>query len=249
MFGSFTEDETKSLLLRQSSTSGKKPDSTRKVEKAVEAEGLQFGSFHVETGKSVSGVNGQSSGQIGTVDGPVFFQHLTPFKKDDKVKSVKAANDHLLGVSETPKVNGSIESPISNVLKEPKADGIDLTSLSLHQNEGGHTYPSTSTKFHVLDGERVMDGDQNGAMPVSPVFVPKEEVQKAPNEPVAAVRDLQPRGLINSGNLCFLNATLQALLSCSPFVQLLHEIRNRSIPKVCFFDMFVLCTNFYLTYR
>lgn len=231
VFGSFTEDETKSLLLRQSSASGKKPDSTGKVEKAVETGGLQFGSFNVETGKSLSGVNGRSSGQIGTVDGPVIFQHLTPFKKDDKVKSVKAANDHLSGVSET-KVNGSIESPISNVLKELKTDGIDLTSLSLHQNEGGHTHPSTSTKFHVLDGERVMDGDQNGAMHVSPVFVPKEEVQKAPNEPVAAVRDSQPRGLINSGNLCFLNATLQALLSCSPFVQLLHEIRNRSIPKV-----------------
>ncbi|PQQ11380.1 ubiquitin carboxyl-terminal hydrolase 24-like [Prunus yedoensis var. nudiflora] len=43
---------------------------------------------------------------------------------------------------------------------------------------------------------------------------------------------LVPRGLINSGNLCFLNATLQALLSCSPFVQLLQELRTRKVPKV-----------------
>ncbi|TXG55916.1 hypothetical protein EZV62_017229 [Acer yangbiense] len=232
VFGSFTEDETKSLLLRQSSETAKKPDSSGKVEKVVEVKELQFGSLNVATGKSVDGANGLSSRQIGNVDGPVIFHPSTPLKKDDKVKSVKAANDHLPRVSGTPKVNGSIKSPINNFLKEPKADGIDLKSLSLNQNEGGHTYPSSSTKFHVLDGEKLKDGDQNGTMHVSPVLISKEEVQKAPKEPVAAVRDLLPRGLINLGNLCFLNATLQALLSCSPFVQLLHEIRNRNIPKV-----------------
>ncbi|KAK1552202.1 hypothetical protein Q3G72_012283 [Acer saccharum] len=232
VFGSFTEDETKSLLLRQSSKTAKKPDSSGKVEKVVEVKELQFGSLNVATGKSVDGANGLSSRQIGNVDGPVIFHPSTPLKKDDKVKSVKAANDHLPRVSGTPKVNGSIKSPINNFLKEPKADGIDLKSLSLNQNEGGHTYPSSSTKFHVLDGEKLKDGDQNGTMHVSPVLISKEEVQKAPKEPVAAVRDLLPRGLINLGNLCFLNATLQALLSCSPFVQLLHEIRNRNIPKV-----------------
>ncbi|KAK9058064.1 hypothetical protein SSX86_022904 [Deinandra increscens subsp. villosa] len=42
---------------------------------------------------------------------------------------------------------------------------------------------------------------------------------------------LVPRGLINSGNMCFLNATLQALLSCSPVVQLLQGIRSRIINK------------------
>ncbi|KAL5762599.1 hypothetical protein ACOSP7_018863 [Xanthoceras sorbifolium] len=233
VFGSFTEDETKSLLLRQSSGSAKKPDSSGKVEKALEEKELQFGSLNVETGKSLGGANGLSSGKFGTVDGPVILQPFTPLKKDDKVKNVKAANDHLPGVSETPTVNGSVMSPLSNPLKEPKADGMDLTSLSLYQNEGGHTYPSPSMKFHVLDdADKVKDGVQNGTMHVSPAFPSKEEVQKATNEPVAAVRDLLPRGLINSGNLCFLNATLQAILSCSPFVQLLNEIRNRNIPKV-----------------
>ncbi|KAK4841999.1 hypothetical protein QYF36_014034 [Acer negundo] len=232
VFGSFTEDETKSLLLRQSSETAKKPDSSGKVEKVVEVKELQFGTLNVATGKSVDGANGPLSRQIGNVDGPVIFHPLTPLKKEDKLKSVKAANDHLPRVSATPKVNGSIKSPINNFLKEPKADGIELKPLSLNKNEGGHTYPSSSTKFHVLDGEKLKDGDQNGTMHVSPVLISKEEVQKAPKEPVAAVRGLLPRGLINSGNLCFLNATLQALLSCSPFVQLLHEIRNRNIPKV-----------------
>ncbi|KAL8462238.1 hypothetical protein ACS0TY_033331 [Phlomoides rotata] len=41
-----------------------------------------------------------------------------------------------------------------------------------------------------------------------------------------------PRGLVNLGNLCFLNTTVQALLSCAPFFELLHELRNRDIPEV-----------------
>lgn len=44
---------------------------------------------------------------------------------------------------------------------------------------------------------------------------------------------LLPRGLVNTGNTCFLNASLQALLSCSPFVEFLQDLRDRTVPKVC----------------
>ncbi|KAH9315603.1 hypothetical protein KI387_024230, partial [Taxus chinensis] len=47
-----------------------------------------------------------------------------------------------------------------------------------------------------------------------------------------AMKIWQPRGLVNAGNLCFLNATLQALLSCAPFFQLLQTLRSRDIPEV-----------------
>ncbi|VAH26961.1 unnamed protein product [Triticum turgidum subsp. durum] len=50
----------------------------------------------------------------------------------------------------------------------------------------------------------------------------KEDYQNKP---------LLPHGLKNTGNICFLNATLQASLSCFPFVQLVQGLRNRSIPK------------------
>ena len=58
-----------------------------------------------------------------------------------------------------------------------------------------------------------------------------EKTSRSCGEVQTAVKRLQPRGLVNSGNLCFLNATLQALLSCSPFFQLLQTLRSRDIPE------------------
>ncbi|CAB4309597.1 unnamed protein product [Prunus armeniaca] len=53
-------------------------------------------------------------------------------------------------------------------------------------------------------------------------------------EAVKAASDSLPASLttLTERNLCFLNATLRALLSCSPFVQLLQELRTRKVPKV-----------------
>ncbi|CAL9020299.1 unnamed protein product, partial [Prunus brigantina] len=74
--------------------------------------------------------------------------------------------------------------------------------------------------------------EQNGRVDDLSASKVKGELQKCLNGPVTYSTVLLPRGLINSGNLCFLNATLRALLSCSPFVQLLQELRTRKVPKV-----------------
>ena len=59
--------------------------------------------------------------------------------------------------------------------------------------------------------------------------------------PPEGLLKVQPRGLLNTGNSCFANATLQALLSCPPFVDLLQGIRARAVPqvRVCYF--FLVC--------
>ncbi|PQQ02121.1 uncharacterized protein Pyn_01297 [Prunus yedoensis var. nudiflora] len=87
---------------------------------------------------------------------------------------------------------------------------------------------SLSNQFPSLE---LHNREQNGRVDDLSASKVKGELHKCLNGPVTVATVLLPRGLINSGNLCFLNSTLQALLSCSPFVQLLQELRTRKVPK------------------
>lgn len=226
VFGSFTEDETKSLLGKQS---------PGKVEKPVEKIELRFGSLNFGTGITFGNFDTTLNTQLASANGNVTSQSKSSVMKEKDVKVAKKGD----GVLGSPRENGSVGnsshgSPLSNGVDVLKTESIDLTSLHLSEKEGGPASPLQSSSFHVLDSEGIKDGDHDGTSNDSSIHVRKEDVWKATDGPLPAVKSLLPRGLINTGNLCFLNATLQALLSCSPFVQLLQELRIRDIPKVGF---------------
>ncbi|KAA8537298.1 hypothetical protein F0562_027015 [Nyssa sinensis] len=224
VFGSFSEDETR-LWLRQSSENATKP-----VEKY-----LQVGSSNFVTEICFGDFNGEQSSQ--SSKGPTFSQPSS-IQKDNKGKSTKTENVLLPGALGSLKENGGTHNsahytPLSNGNKEFKMiDGINLTTLCVSEYEGNPPNQFSTSKLHGLDNASSSKGNLNGTVDLSAVAHLEEESRKASNGSVIASRDLLPRGLINPGNLCFLNATLQALLSCSPFVWLLQGLRIRNIPKV-----------------
>ncbi|XP_021829506.1 ubiquitin carboxyl-terminal hydrolase 24-like, partial [Prunus avium] len=172
--------------------------------------------------------NGESSRPQNSVKGLSNVQPSSSLNKQNEVEAVKAANDSLPASLTTPTENGCTDNykngyAHSNGVKEATTDNIDAASLPLFNNEGG-----LSNQFPSLE---LQNREQNGRVDDLSASKVKGELQKCLNGPVTVSTVLLPRGLINSGNLCFLNATLQALLSCSPFVQLLQELRTRKVPK------------------
>lgn len=211
-----------------------------KVEKPVEKIELRFGSLNFGTGITFGNFDTTLNTQLASANGNVTSQSKSSVMKEKDVKVAKKGD----GVLGSPRENGSIGnsnhgSSLSNGVDVLKTESIDLTSLHLSEKEDGPASPLQSSSFHVLDSEGIKDGDHDGTTNDSSIHVRKEDVWKATDGPLPAVQSLLPRGLINTGNLCFLNATLQALLSCSPFVQLLQELRIRDIPKVCHFNFFL----------
>lgn len=75
-----------------------------------------------------------------------------------------------------------------------------------------------------------------GATPLARIA--STEVKAAPSLPaatwdvaqLAAAVPFERRGFVNSGNLCFANATLQALLGLYPFVALLRHLAQTPLP-------------------
>ncbi|XP_043723438.1 ubiquitin carboxyl-terminal hydrolase 24-like [Telopea speciosissima] len=237
IFGSFTEDEVRSF----------QQQSIKKTVQPLENKGLQFGSLDFATVESLDGFNGKPK-ETDSSKGSTNSHPSKPIIKDNLTKIVKTTNTASQRVSGSVKENGSAQSslisfPPSDGVKELEKISVDLSSLYVSQDEFTPPKQSTSSKLHGPDCGKSKDKNlpsisnstPNGiVVDTSSVLASKEVLQKAINGPTAAVRNSLPRGLINLGNLCFLNATLQALLSCSPFVWLLQELRSRDIPKIGF---------------
>ncbi|CAA3022401.1 ubiquitin carboxyl-terminal hydrolase 24 [Olea europaea subsp. europaea] len=221
LFGSFTGDETRSLL-NQNSTGSERPVGNAE---------LQVSSRKLVPELTFRNFNGISNIQFGFPNGPEEGSHpsessnFSDIQKGNEGLTTKLAEDK---VSKDLKENGTIGKSIHSCCNgnEVVIDDITFTGLRVSENENG-TRKSRSSILKDEEPHWKLKGIANNSSVEA-----QSEAHFKVDGPVVGVRDLLPRGLINSGNLCFLNATLQALLSCSPFVQLLQQLRNRNIPKV-----------------
>ncbi|GAB4827797.1 Ubiquitin carboxyl-terminal hydrolase 24 [Ancistrocladus abbreviatus] len=223
IFGSFTEDEIRSWQRKPSESNeglaGKKE--------------FQFGSLTFVTRTSFGSVNGESSKQINSSE-----KSRDLVKQDHVVKSSVNSKELQPGSEVTLKENGSVHnsnhlSLLSNGVNGMKVDSLDIALLSVSEHEAIDAKQSSNVKVQVAEGGHSQEKHftkihEEAQVPI----LSKEHMKNTSNGSILAIPDLVPRGLINSGNLCFLNATLQSLISCSPFVQLLQELKFRNIPKV-----------------
>ncbi|KAJ4880568.1 Ubiquitin carboxyl-terminal hydrolase 24 [Raphanus sativus] len=241
VFGSFTEHETRSLLEQKPINAPQKP-------KEKSAGSIQFGSFNPVT--EIFPVN-SANGELkkGQADRALKSRPSSSLKEDTSFQSAESQkrldasrpsssdnkiNDNAATLSgkhssgENVEENGIIKEvserkpPLNNGVA---ADPIGLEKLCVSDAESDSLCIASSSKFQALDTDVFSNDSSSGTT------IPKKSNQMAPTESVPAMKDFTPRGLINAGNLCFLNATLQALLSCSPFVQLLQGIQLQDIPK------------------
>lgn len=176
--------------------------------------------------------------------------------------SLSSISDKQVGIPNGPGDKQPYATPMVNEDFNDKPDTGLLPTLS--ENGGVHNSHhwshedqktvngSSFAALHVSDNNIEVDGKSisesvrnegvkvNGTFNGSSVHAHHKVAHPKADVPVLDARDILPRGLINSGNLCFLNSTLQALLACSPLVQLLQRLRTRNIPKVW------CCSNFFL---
>ncbi|KAK1678197.1 hypothetical protein QYE76_039045 [Lolium multiflorum] len=138
----------------------------------------------------------------------------------NNVKKVPLAG-HANNVKKT-EAKVSSPGPVSTVKKTESAvpSGVPVKNVS----SSTPTQGSSSAMQVAENGSTGVDAPITAA--------PVDEATPSLNKEAYQNKPVLPHGLKNTGNICFLNATLQAFLSCPPFVQLLQDLRNRSIPKV-----------------
>ncbi|XP_019164090.1 PREDICTED: ubiquitin carboxyl-terminal hydrolase 24-like isoform X2 [Ipomoea nil] len=215
IFGSFTEDEIRSLQ-------------GHPMKNDVE---ITFGSLDSATLRSVGILNSNPT----KVDYSRGAQPSKVFSKENSKNtsgSTEKATIPVIFSQENGSIGGS-DLGYHSTAHEVKPCNKAHQLLS---SEGSSVTPKESSikqesTVNVTNLSTSLDGVSLGESKDFNVGNCRQNVVKASNGPVNTIIYLLPRGLVNLGNLCFLCATLQALLSCAPFVQLLQELRTRDIPE------------------
>lgn len=214
IFGSFTEDEIKSLQ-------------TQPVKDDVM---ITFGSLDSETLRSV----GLFNSKLTNVDYSRWTQASQLASNGDCSQAPNIIEETLAVVTSGSEINNSVKClpgrygsaqklNISSHVRSPKCRNVsDVLHLASQMNGRNIVTESLSSCSELASVESSDGIPQNNS---------KKNSYQEVNGAVTAARNLIPRGLVNLGNLCFLNASLQALLSCSPFVELLQELRLCDIPQ------------------
>lgn len=169
-----------------------------------------FGSLDLETLRSV----GIFSTKLTELQSPNGSDRSVP---DNAPKETLPSDSGSIPVSEADVVE---ENGHASVVSD-SAHNFSINSTTELPGSNGHASRGSSENA-------VLHDSRNGTKHVKST----RSTYKVSNWPNPVHKTFLPRGLVNLGNLCFLNATLQALLSCTPFLELLHELRHRAIPEV-----------------
>jgi ubiquitin carboxyl-terminal hydrolase 10 len=237
LFGSFTEDETK-LFQGQPLTSP-----TKSVNKPCEIPGIQFGSLDLsvlslpKTSESITQcVVLPAKSIVGQTR--VVIKDTACSNKQETVRSSLPNGGPLLA-NGCPCANASPNN--GEVFEDiKKTEAVVPSSVAVKSTSNSNSEPKAASGAHKNDTKFTQKsnlnnkiiGNGNAIIDEHSVVAPAVEEVMNLNKKSFPSMPLLPHGLKNTGNICFLNATLQALLSCSPFVHLLQDLRNRSIPKV-----------------
>ncbi|XP_062190060.1 ubiquitin carboxyl-terminal hydrolase 24-like [Phragmites australis] len=236
LFGSFTEDETK-LFQGQPLKSP-----TKSVDKTWELPEIQFGSLNLSVLSLQKASNPIDKDVVLPAKSIGVQNRAITNTKDaacsNKKETVKSSlsNGGPLLANGSPTANVSPNNGIFENVKKTGAvvpSGVPVKNISSsapHTASEVHKDGIKCTQSSNLDKEISENGRPVVDTPI--VAAPADEAATSFNKKASQNMPLLPHGLKNTGNICFLNATLQALLSCSPFVHLLQDLRNRSIPKV-----------------
>ncbi|CAH9122960.1 unnamed protein product [Cuscuta epithymum] len=207
LFGSFSEDETKSLLT-QSLANNKTKSFEEKVshdDSSKPASVISFGSFNTTPTTQPDFSKRQDS-----------CITLT----EEKASDVKPETNVFSGVQKNEGI------PIINRHKESQlVENVSISSLCIVENKN-----KANGEIHEATNINVSSSGEHSNGIISFTTTTHSGDLDVSDVPLY-MGDLLPRGLINSGNLCFLNAALQALLSCTQFVEILKRLRVRNISK------------------
>lgn len=158
---------------------------------------------------------------VNHVSGDRYYQHVYP-RIPDAAAPQNNTND--FDDSALPKTNAPLAwSAVLQAtgIKKKRRDG----DVVLNGSTASLATSTTATPDSALLADSAYSPQSLGLLMMTYLFDPTFKF----DEDILAVK---PRGLTNSGNICYMNVVLQCLIFCEPFARLFHLVESKSIASV-----------------
>lgn len=126
------------------------------------------------------------------------------------------------------KANGATTPKASSWASIARGQQQAAAANGTYTNETTTTMTETTTTATAEGGSRMQTGEETKKQPALKERKPLGEVVLEYDEGGGhGLDEVKPRGLINTGNLCFMNSILQVLIYCEPFYRLVQQVSER----------------------
>ncbi|CAO3693781.1 hypothetical protein G6F70_001706 [Rhizopus microsporus] len=164
-----------------------------------------------------------------------FVTGIPPRKKPSEEKKIEPIKEEE-SVKKPPITNGT-NSPVETPKPKPKSTATSWAALlktSENKLKASSASSSTSTTASTsvpnnaptVNGKQTPKTSTSPTPPITPKFTGIADIISK-YEPTFNAPLLQPRGLINNVNTCFMNVILQPLSHCPPFYNLIKTISTQ----------------------
>ena len=144
-----------------------------------------------------------------------YYKHNFPSTKTSNESNDNDSNDPSLS---SPKANLNWASILQSSKKQPKSA---VATKPASSNVTSEVSAGSSVTAKIVETEQYPQ--LLGLLAMKLLLDPNFNLD------ACEMFEVKPRGLTNSGNICYMNAVLQCLVMCEPFNKLLRHVQEKSI--------------------
>ncbi|TQS36579.1 hypothetical protein Golomagni_02967 [Golovinomyces magnicellulatus] len=220
-----TKSTGNEIIISESNTSHESEDTTTKLSTPVSVQPQECHIDITQVTKTAPKLNNRSTPVVPALPKSIHRHALSPsLEREEAEKNLDHINtSHQACVNDTEKPQEIVKTAVQERDSVPQASAWKTPKLW-----AGIFHPSTaSSNLASREAVPITISPEPQVKSVTSLAEVLESFSTKSND--SKVAFLEPRGLVNTGNMCYMNSILQVLIFCTLFFDFLDQVSKRAV--------------------